>query len=204
MTKKKVVPAKKAPAKKAAPAKKVPAKKAPAKRRWTAVQPAQPKPAETKATEAKNPWGEAAAKLDAIGEAEVFAAITNGTMLADIATKAVVSSGSLLTWLNATPERSARAREARKLGAAVLEEQAQTAIQGASDNFQLAKARELAHHLRWKASKLDPRGFGDKLALGAAADLPPLPTPSQTTNVSMTLEVAPGEAYAAMLQRKKA
>jgi hypothetical protein len=33
----------------------------------------------------------------------------------------------------------------------------------ASDAFELAKAKELAHHYRWRASKIAPKLYGDRL-----------------------------------------
>ena len=40
---------------------------------------------------------------------------------------------------------------------------AEAELRNASDPFELARARELASHYRWKASKADPGQFGDKL-----------------------------------------
>lgn len=36
-------------------------------------------------------------------------------------------------------------------------------IRAASDPFALAKAREVASHLRWRASKIAPTDYGDKI-----------------------------------------
>lgn len=165
-----------------------------------------PKPAAAPAptpapTPARNPWGDAQAKLDAFGEDTVRARFVDGKLIAEVAAEAGVSSGALLAWLTTTPERLARAREAREVGAAVLEEKAQRGIEEAKTAFDLQKARELAHHLRWKASKLNPRQFGDKLALGAAEGLPPLPPPAAPAQVSVSFEVSPGDAYKNMLVR---
>ena len=38
-------------------------------------------------------------------------------------------------------------------------------INNAGDPFELAKAKEAAHHYRWQASKANPKGYGDKLDL---------------------------------------
>lgn len=197
--------ASRSPAKKAKnPPKKAALPKKPAKKRARPAPKPAAAPAPTPAPEpARNPWGESQAKLDAFGEDTVRARFVDGKLIADVAREVGVSSGALLAWLDATPERSARAREARQLGASVLEEKAQQALEEADTAFKLQKARELAHHLRWKASKLNPRQFGDKLALGAAEGLPPLPPPAAPAQVSVSFEVSPGDAYKQMLVRQQ-
>lgn len=147
----------------------------------------------------------AIAKLDAYGIENVCANLIEGKTLTGIAKLAKVSIGSLLTWLDQQPERSARAREARIQAAKVWDERALEGIEKAKDPFQLAKAKEAAHHLRWRAAKIAPRDYGDKLGLGQAADLPPLPVPAGAeVTVTNNFELPPGEAYAQMLTRKRA
>ena len=43
------------------------------------------------------------------------------------------------------------------------DERAGDVIQQAADPFELAKAKELAHHYRWRASKIAPRDYGDRI-----------------------------------------
>lgn len=155
------------------------------------------KPGEDKKTGAKPI---AQQKLDAFGADKVCELITDGKTLTEIAQAARVSFGSLQTWLEAVPERSARAREARRLAARLYDEEALTGIQLAKDQFSLAKAKEAAHHLRWRAAKIDPKGYGDKLGIGAASDLPPLPQPA-APQVTVNFEIPPAEAYAKMLTK---
>lgn len=141
-------------------------------------------------------------KLDAFGAAKVCELITDGKTMTYIAQMAGVSFGSLQTWLEAVPERSARAREARRLTARLYDEEALDGIQRAKDQFSLAKAKEAAHHLRWRSAKIDPKGYGDKLGIGAATDLPPLPAqPAAQVTVNNTIEIPPAEAYAKMLTK---
>ena len=66
------------------------------------------------------------------------------------------------------------AREANMVSAAAFDEMAEKAILGATDVLSLAKARELAQHYRWRASKRDVLGFGNKVAVGGASGLPPI------------------------------
>jgi hypothetical protein len=120
-------------------------------------------------------------KLAAIGIDGVCEALTNGKTMTAIAQEAKVSVGSLLAWIAADTDRSARAREARIQAAKVWDEQALNLITAAKDQFQLAKARESAQHLRWRASKIAPKEYGDKLAVGQADDLLPLVTVKDLT-----------------------
>ena len=73
-----------------------------------------------------------------------------------------VSIGSLITWIASDPERSARAREARINAARIWDEKAIDAIESANDPFELSRAKEIAHHYRWRASKAAPKDYGEK------------------------------------------
>lgn len=108
--------------------------------------------------------------------------LAEGMSLTAIATEIGVSKGSLLGWLAADTDRSARAREARALSARCWDEQAEAEIRGASDSLSLAKARELAQHYRWRATKIAPRDYGDKVQL-ADADGDKLPAPTVTVHL---------------------
>jgi type IV secretory pathway VirB10-like protein len=175
-----------------------PAKKAPARRATPANPPrVTTKPQKAAAREKVEPE---TGKLATFGIAQVCKLLAGGEMLTAVAEKAKVTKSSLSEWLAADAERSARAREARKLGAAFLEEQAQAAIQNAKNAFELAKARELAQHLRWKASKLNSRDFGDKLAVGGAEDLPPVQTDNTHVELPMALRASRVAALLAKAQ----
>lgn len=89
-------------------------------------------------------------------------AILNGEMLSDIARSYGVSFAYLSKWISEDSDRSARAREARIAAAAAYEERAFDLIASAGDQFELARAKEMAHHLRWRASKINPRDYGDR------------------------------------------
>ncbi|MFS2015036.1 hypothetical protein ACEN88_00475 [Massilia sp. CT11-108] len=113
-------------------------------------------------------------KMDAFGIDAVCAAILHPKAMHAIADEIGVSQGSLVAWIGADSERSARAREARVQTAQMWDEKATLTIETAGDQFELSKARELAQHYRWRASKIAPRDYGDKVAIGGAADLPPV------------------------------
>jgi hypothetical protein len=130
----------------------------------------------TKKTPAKNPtvppasksdWGAAVQSnklaLDGLGIDGLCRRLKAGETLTAIAADiGLKSTATLLDWIASDPDRSARAREARIAASVMYDEQAQKAILDAADSFELAKAKELAHHLRWRASKIDPRNYGDK------------------------------------------
>jgi transposase-like protein len=139
----------KAPAK--APVKKAPAKK-PAKK--IAVK---RKPAITVAP--------ARHKLDVAGEQVIIDMITRGAGYRAIAREHDVSIGSLFAWINGTSERSHACANARELASYSEDELALDDIELATNQFDLAKAREMAIHRRWRAKILNPRKYGDKVAL---------------------------------------
>jgi transcriptional regulator with XRE-family HTH domain len=91
--------------------------------------------------------------------------LVSGVSQTKIAQNLGVSPATLATWFSSDIERSARAREARILAASAHVDKAEQVLTDAADPFELAKARELASHYRWKASKSDPRGFGDKIEI---------------------------------------
>ena len=102
-------------------------------------------------------------KLDAIGVDDICDDIAEGYSMTYIAREAGVAVSSLLAWIEAVPERSARVREVRASMAKVWDEKAEDAIKQAGEDFDLRKAKELAHHYRWRASKIAPKEYGDRV-----------------------------------------
>lgn len=84
-------------------------------------------------------------------------------MMSEIAMELGVSPSRLTRWCAADSQRLARVREARRLSALLWVEKAEKVIAEATDDLSLKKARELAHHYRWKASKINVEDFGDKV-----------------------------------------
>lgn len=156
-----------------------------------AKKPTKPKKVVAKKPKAKTgPKPKAKNKLAVIGIDVICAKIMDGNSMTDIAAESGVSFGTLHAWLAANPEHSARAREARAATAKLWDDKATSTIESAGDQFELSKAKELAHHYRWRASKIAPREYGDKLAVGGADDLPP---------IKSDVNVRPDEAYLAIL-----
>lgn len=110
-------------------------------------------------------------KLDTYGLEAVCNDIADRKSLTAIAEHVGVSIGTLLTWVDKDAERSARVREARRAVARLWDEQAETEIRGAGDDFELRRAKELAHHYRWRASKISPE-YGDAVTLKGDKDNP--------------------------------
>lgn len=62
------------------------------------------------------------------------------------------------------PEHSARVRQALEYSASTYADQAEEVLIKAEGNLvEIQRARELAQHYRWKASKRSPKKYGDKL-----------------------------------------
>ena len=110
-----------------------------------------------------NNWLEARAKLEEYGTDSLCQDIADTMTLTAIAKKIKVSIGSLLTWIDADPERSARVREVRISTAKLWDEKAEDGIANAPDEFELKRAKEMAHHYRWRAAKIAPKDYGDKI-----------------------------------------
>lgn len=136
--------------------------------------------------------GDKKAALDEMGIDVFCEKIMGGMMMLDVAKEAGVTHATLMKWLAADGERSARAREARIISAGAYDAKATRGIEEAGDAFELAKAKEMAHHYRWRASKIAPSDYGDKVQIGGASDLPP---------VKSSVEIDPSEAYKALINK---
>lgn len=109
------------------------------------------------------PPGAAEAILDGFGLEALCDRLVAGETQTKICKELGVTKGSLGRWISLDAERQARVREARIEAAEAYEEMADEGLRLAKNSFQLMKARERGHHLRWKASKADPRRYGEKL-----------------------------------------
>lgn len=109
--------------------------------------------------------GDKLALCDAMGIEDLCERLIAGESQRAIAESIGVSQATLINWIAADPERSAHAREARIAAARSFDEKAEQFLIDAGDPFELAKARELASHYRWKASKSNPREYGDKMEI---------------------------------------
>lgn len=188
-------------AKKAKPAKapkKAPAKRAPAKK---AKAPKAPAPAVAE----KKPTGRPSSFSQAVAD-RICERLTHGESLRTICRdEDMPATSTVCKWLNDRPafsEQYARAREAQ--ADALFDEILDIADETRHDwsvnergaevvnNEAIARSRLRVDARKWMASKLAPKKYGEKLAVGGAEDLPPISS-------VQTVTVDPGEAYKRMM-----
>lgn len=112
------------------------------------------------------PKPEARIAIEAVGIDGVISKIEEGDSLTKIAKGIGVARGSLVTWIDADPDRSARARSAIEAAAEADDERALEAIEALNKDStpgDIAKAREKASHHRWRAKIKNPRRYGDRI-----------------------------------------
>lgn len=83
--------------------------------------------------------------------------IMDAVPLTHIAMRIGVPVSSFYRWVDLTPGAGERLTDARKRTAQAWEERAEEVIADAKDPFQLMKAKELAHHYRWRAACISPK-----------------------------------------------
>lgn len=93
----------------------------------------------------------------------VLEQVVSGQSLQNIAALADVSIGSLVNWLSRDAERERLVLDARRRMAVLWDEQALALIESAKTPLELQRAQQMAWHLRWRASKMAPRVYGDKV-----------------------------------------
>lgn len=106
-------------------------------------------------------------------EEDILRAIGNGMLQTEIA-KAIGKDHFTLCRYLAEEGRQGRVDEVRRITATYWQERAEEEIRAVKtrDPAAMFRARELAHHYRWRASRFDPRRYGDKV-MPAIAVLPP-------------------------------
>ena len=103
-------------------------------------------------------------KLDGKIE-EIIELITEGYTYRQIADKLKVGKTTLMDF-TAKGDHFARVREAMEYSAESYADKAEQVLIDAKSNLvEVQRARELAQHYRWKASKRSPKRFGDKLEI---------------------------------------
>lgn len=109
--------------------------------------------------------------MDQFGIENVCDEIMNGLSLTSLAKKVGVVPASLLSWIASDVERSARVRDCRAQMAKIWDEKALDEIKMAKDDFELRKAKEAAHHYRWRASAIGCDEYGDKVQLKHSGEM---------------------------------
>jgi len=102
------------------------------------------------------------AKFAGVSEDEIIHRIEDGEALASIAASVGRARSKLTEWLQADDGRRERSARARASAAGAWDEKAEQTIATAKTRLALAKARELAQHYRWRASKINPKQYGER------------------------------------------
>lgn len=111
------------------------------------------------------PPGSNAAKLERMGITAVCDALREGMVYREIAVKAGVTLSALWRWMHEDEDRARMVRAALQDSADSFDAQAEAVLKEIPDDASKAavsRARELAQHYRWRASKRNPKAFGDK------------------------------------------
>lgn len=105
-----------------------------------------------------------------LNEEEVIDLIMRGAGYRFIAQKFGVGLATLHTWMGQNPERLQACAKAREHASHTEDETALNEIASAKDAFELAKARELAIHRRWRAKALNPKQYADSIKVDAKVE----------------------------------
>lgn len=132
--------------------------------------------------------------LDAFGTDAVCDLLLEGHSMSYVARKAGVSMGQFWSWLVLDSERSAKIHEARVRAAARYEEMGLERLESASDPFELSKAKEIAQHLRWRAAKIAPKQYGDKVQQEVTG------ANGGPVQIKADMTLSPAEAYERMIR----
>ncbi len=111
------------------------------------------------------------AYLDNLGVEFICDALMNGFMLTEIAKNLNVDRSDMMKWIRSNPERNQAVIQSRMDAADAWDDKAEIAILSADNPLDLARARELAQHYRWRASKLDPRRYGKNEESDSSSDV---------------------------------
>ena len=110
---------------------------------------------------------------------KVIESILEGKTYRAIAEENNVALSTLHDFCSKT-EHSARVKWALEVSASSYDDLAIEAIKGARSNMvEMQRARELAQHYRWKASKRNPKKYGDKLDVDMTQTIITVITPDE-------------------------
>lgn len=117
------------------------------------------------------------AKLEAMGIEAICDLMREGTVYRDVAARVGVSLSALWRWIYVDDERAAKVRTALTESADACDALAEAVLMDISpeaSKAEVARARELAHHYRWRAAKRNPKTFGERqqVDLDATLDIP--------------------------------
>lgn len=102
-------------------------------------------------------------KFDIYGIDRVCDSLIQGVSLNKIAKEFESDHAQLCQWVESDKSRSEKVKEARRISARHWDEHAEWRVDSAKDMFELAKARELAVHYRWRAKMVAPKDYADRV-----------------------------------------
>lgn len=100
--------------------------------------------------------------MDELGIDALCDMILEGMSYRAIAAEVGVSLGGLNRWIAAEPDRLHACACARELSSQTFDELALEVLETAQSAIEIAKAREIAAHYRWRAKSANPKKYGDK------------------------------------------
>lgn len=112
----------------------------------------------------------AGAKISDYGLERLCDRIEAGASVGAILAEIGAGRGALRRWLDDPehPERRPAYEAARTASADSQQERALSVLEALPDDpstGQVAKAREIANHLRWAAARIDPASYGDRIKI---------------------------------------
>ncbi len=108
-------------------------------------------------------------KLEMLGIEALCDEIISGKTMRKVARELDVDIAVLSKWVDADPQRKRLMFEARVRSAQAADELAEEVLE--NESIDPMRARELAQHYRWRASKVNPRDYGDKLQVDSTHTL---------------------------------
>ncbi len=142
-----------------------------------------------------------AQRLDEVGIDAICDHVSGGESLRSWCILNEFAYSTVEDWIDADTNRAMKYARARDNRADVVFD----SLDGVSDAAVIAETavevaglRLKADNIKWKLARMSPRKYGDKLAIGGDADMPPI----KTITAEMTPQDA-ARAYADMIAAKK-
>lgn len=125
-------------------------------------------PAKTAKSKKLSKSDQAIATVERVGIDAICASVMTGASLTAISQEMKgVHHSHLIGWIQGNDDRAARVKDARTVASYHFADQALIEIQIANTKDEISRARELANHLRWLASKFNRDVFGSHQTIDA-------------------------------------
>jgi len=135
-------------------------------------------------------------RLEAIGIEAICDYVANGDSLRSWTIANGFVLRTVLNWIESDPERTSHYAHARDERSDVvfdsLDDVSEQAV-NAETAIEVAGLRLKADNIKWKLARMNAKKYGDKLAIGGAADLPPIQTAYSMTDEELLAIAASGK-----------